>query len=168
MQWQEYEKVAIGGASMSPADSRLRCLKIKALMLSMAALAIIQSDRWLHLPSSDELPYSDHTPVDDEDQNLIPNILLFLLKFIWATRNDWFFGIVNDLASCQSKRKINSYFLLKLAITLCTKIWADSGPPNTQVSAPIGYNRFCLTNSSSCHTGLRCHFCHWGSSAAAI
>ncbi|QYO62397.1 Uma2 family endonuclease [Leptolyngbya sp. 7M] len=51
------------------------------------------SDRWLHLPSSDELPCSNDTPVDNEDQNLIPNILLFLLKFIWTECNDWFFGV---------------------------------------------------------------------------
>nr|WP_306441534.1 Uma2 family endonuclease [Halomicronema hongdechloris] len=31
--------------------------------------------------------------MDNEDQNLIPNILLFLLKFIWTDRNDWFFGV---------------------------------------------------------------------------
>jgi Uma2 family endonuclease len=44
------------------------------------------------LPSTAELPCSDDTPVDNEDQNFIPNRLLFLLEFIWATRNDWFFG----------------------------------------------------------------------------
>lgn len=54
---------------------------------------MVQSERWLHLPSSYELPCSDDTPVDNEDQNLIPNILLFLLKFIWADRDDWFFGV---------------------------------------------------------------------------
>ncbi|MBE9168464.1 Uma2 family endonuclease [Pleurocapsales cyanobacterium LEGE 06147] len=54
---------------------------------------MVQSDRWLHLPSSDELPCSDDTPVDNEDQNFIPNFLLFLLEFIWANRNDWFFGV---------------------------------------------------------------------------
>jgi Uma2 family endonuclease len=31
--------------------------------------------------------------VDNEDQNFIPNLLLFLLEFIWATREDWFFGV---------------------------------------------------------------------------
>jgi hypothetical protein len=30
------------------------------------------------LPTSEELPSSDDTPVDNEDQNLLPNILLFL------------------------------------------------------------------------------------------
>jgi Uma2 family endonuclease len=46
-----------------------------------------------HLPSSDELPCSDETPVDNEDQNFVPNILLFLLEYIWKTREDWFFAV---------------------------------------------------------------------------
>jgi Uma2 family endonuclease len=46
-----------------------------------------------HLPSTDELPCSDDTPVDNEDQNLLPNVLLFLLKTIWTERMDWFFGV---------------------------------------------------------------------------
>ncbi|WP_019499627.1 Uma2 family endonuclease [Pseudanabaena sp. PCC 6802] len=45
------------------------------------------------LPTSDELPDSDDTPVDNEDQNLLPNILLFLLSSIWAERMDWYFGV---------------------------------------------------------------------------
>jgi Uma2 family endonuclease len=46
-----------------------------------------------NLPSTQELPCSDETPVDNEDQNLLPNILLFLLKSIWAERMDWYFGV---------------------------------------------------------------------------
>jgi Uma2 family endonuclease len=46
-----------------------------------------------YLPSTDELPCSDDTPVDNEDQNLLPNVLLFLLKTIWAERTDWYFGV---------------------------------------------------------------------------
>ena len=45
-----------------------------------------------NLPSSEELPCSDDTPVDNEDQNFVPNLLLFLLKQIWAERDDWYFG----------------------------------------------------------------------------
>jgi Uma2 family endonuclease len=45
------------------------------------------------LPTSDELPDSDDTPVDNEDQNLLPNILLFLLSSMWAERMDWYFGV---------------------------------------------------------------------------
>ncbi len=47
----------------------------------------------LYLPSSSELPSSDDTPVDNEDQNFIPNFLLFLLENIWAQRQDWYFGV---------------------------------------------------------------------------
>ncbi|MCS6815534.1 MAG: Uma2 family endonuclease [Cyanobacteria bacterium] len=47
----------------------------------------------LGLPSTDELPCSDDTPVDNEDQNLLPNLLLFVLSSIWQTRMDWYFGV---------------------------------------------------------------------------
>jgi Uma2 family endonuclease len=45
------------------------------------------------LPTSAELPCSDDTPVDNEDQNLLPNYLLFLLQRIWRDRTDWYFGV---------------------------------------------------------------------------
>jgi hypothetical protein len=37
-----------------------------------------------YLPPSTELPDSDDIPVDNEDQNWIPNVLLMLLKNMWA------------------------------------------------------------------------------------
>jgi Uma2 family endonuclease len=46
-----------------------------------------------HLPSAEELPSSDDTPVDNELQNLIPNLLSATLAIIWAERMDWFFGV---------------------------------------------------------------------------
>ncbi len=45
------------------------------------------------LPSTFELPCSDDTPVDNEDQNLLPNLLLLLLTSLWAERMDWYFGV---------------------------------------------------------------------------
>ena len=45
------------------------------------------------LPSSDELIDSDDIPVDNEDQNFVPNFLLFLLESIWKHREDWFFAV---------------------------------------------------------------------------
>lgn len=45
------------------------------------------------LPSSAELPSSDDSPVDHEDQNLLPNLLLLLLTHLWAERMDWYFGV---------------------------------------------------------------------------
>ncbi|MEO0458918.1 MAG: Uma2 family endonuclease [Cyanobacteria bacterium P01_A01_bin.114] len=45
------------------------------------------------LPSSAELPDSDDTPVDNELQNLIPNLLEAILAMAWPDRMDWFFGV---------------------------------------------------------------------------
>ncbi|HIK45703.1 MAG TPA: Uma2 family endonuclease, partial [Leptolyngbyaceae cyanobacterium M65_K2018_010] len=45
------------------------------------------------LPSTEELPCSDDTPVDNENQNTIPNWLLAVLEAIWGDRQDWFFGV---------------------------------------------------------------------------
>lgn len=47
----------------------------------------------LHLPSSADLPCSDDTPVDNENQNTLPNWLLAVLEDIWGDRQDWFFGV---------------------------------------------------------------------------
>ncbi|HEY9735860.1 MAG TPA: Uma2 family endonuclease, partial [Trichocoleus sp.] len=46
-----------------------------------------------YLPSAAELPDSDDTPVDNELQNLIPNLLEAILAMAWADRTDWFFGV---------------------------------------------------------------------------
>jgi hypothetical protein len=59
------------------------------------------SSEYRHLPTAEELPDSDETPVDNELQNDIPNILLNLLRDIWgdspsgdASRCfDWFWGV---------------------------------------------------------------------------
>ena len=45
-----------------------------------------------YLPSSAELPDSDHTLIDNKLQNLIPNLLLAMLTLVWQ-REDWFFGV---------------------------------------------------------------------------
>jgi Uma2 family endonuclease len=46
-----------------------------------------------HLPSADELPDSDETPVDNELQELIPALLKSILLMLWEDRQDWLFGI---------------------------------------------------------------------------
>ena len=45
------------------------------------------------LPTAEDLPSSDETPVDNELQNDIPNMLLNLLRSIWSDRQDWFWGV---------------------------------------------------------------------------
>jgi len=52
-----------------------------------------QCDLPRHLPSADELPDSDETPVDNELQELIPGLLKAILLTIGSERMDWFFGI---------------------------------------------------------------------------
>jgi Uma2 family endonuclease len=54
---------------------------------------MVKLDLYRNLPTSDELPDSDDIPVDNEDQNLLPNVLLFLLNVMWAQRSDWYFGV---------------------------------------------------------------------------
>jgi Uma2 family endonuclease len=62
-------------------------------MLEIQRLDTALTNTQQYLPSSAELPDSDDIPVDNEDQNWIPNVLLMLLKNIWVDRTDWFFGV---------------------------------------------------------------------------
>lgn len=52
-----------------------------------------QYDPLRYFPTDEDLPSSDETPVDNELQNLIPNLLLTILATIWDERQDWFFGV---------------------------------------------------------------------------
>jgi Uma2 family endonuclease len=45
------------------------------------------------LPSSEELPNSEDTPVDNEIQDLIPSLLKATLALVWSDRWDWYFGV---------------------------------------------------------------------------
>jgi Uma2 family endonuclease len=54
---------------------------------------MLQYDPLDCLPSAEDLPDSDDTPVDNELQDLIPSLLKAVLGMAWADRMDWFFGI---------------------------------------------------------------------------
>ncbi len=58
-----------------------------------AMVNLSTSKNRLHLPTAEELPCSDETPVDNQLQNDIPNLLLSLLAYLWAERDDWYFGV---------------------------------------------------------------------------
>lgn len=45
------------------------------------------------LPSAEDLPDSDDTPVDNQLQHLIPGLLEAILAIVWANRQDWYFGV---------------------------------------------------------------------------
>lgn len=53
---------------------------------------MLQYEPW-QLLHPEDIPESDETPVDSEDQNLIPNLLLAALLLIWGDRFDWFFTV---------------------------------------------------------------------------
>lgn len=54
---------------------------------------MLKYDPLMCLPSSEELPDSDDTPVDNELQDLIPGLLKATLALEWKDRTDWFFGV---------------------------------------------------------------------------
>jgi Uma2 family endonuclease len=54
---------------------------------------MLHSSELKTLPNSNELISSDDAPVDNEDQNFIPNYLLFLLEYFWKQRQDWYFAV---------------------------------------------------------------------------
>ena len=56
--------------------------------------ALLQNDPALpRLPTEDDLPDTDHQPVDNELQLLVPFLLQAILLLAWAERRDWFMGI---------------------------------------------------------------------------
>jgi Uma2 family endonuclease len=57
------------------------------------SLVMYQYELPRYLPTADELPNSDDTPVDNELQELIPSLLKSILLMLWEDRRDWFFGI---------------------------------------------------------------------------
>jgi len=54
---------------------------------------MVQYNPLQYLPTAEELPDSDDTPVDNELQILIPILLRAILALSWAERMDWFLGI---------------------------------------------------------------------------
>jgi Uma2 family endonuclease len=54
---------------------------------------MLEEEVLLPLLTEDDLPDSDNKPVDNELQVLAPALLRAILAYIWADRQDWFFGI---------------------------------------------------------------------------
>jgi Uma2 family endonuclease len=54
---------------------------------------MVQYNPLQSLPTQEDLPDSDDTPVDNELQILIPTLLRAILALLWANRMDWFFGV---------------------------------------------------------------------------
>jgi len=54
---------------------------------------MLQYNPLQYLPTEEDLPDSDDTPVDNEFQIIIPFLLRAILLLLWAERMDWFFGV---------------------------------------------------------------------------
>ncbi len=54
---------------------------------------MVQYNPLQYLPSSEDLPDSNDTPVDNELQILVPTLLRAILSWLWSERQDWFFGV---------------------------------------------------------------------------
>lgn len=54
---------------------------------------MVQYNPLQYLPTAEELPDSDDTPVDNELQIPVAALLRAILSWLWADRQDWFFGV---------------------------------------------------------------------------
>jgi Uma2 family endonuclease len=54
---------------------------------------MVQYNPLQHLPTAEELPETDHQPVDSELQILVASLLGDILAQLWQNRTDWFWGI---------------------------------------------------------------------------
>lgn len=59
----------------------------------MGTVAMVQYNPLQILPTEADLPETDHLPVDNELQILLPMLLRAILVQLWANRTDWFFGV---------------------------------------------------------------------------
>jgi Uma2 family endonuclease len=90
-----------------------------------------------YLPTADELPCSDDTPVDNELQELIPSLLKSILLMLWEGRMDWFFGIDMGIYTHPEKPPIVPDGFLSLNVErfydeqlrLSYLLWEEEIPP---------------------------------------
>ncbi len=97
---------------------------------------MVQYNPLLNISSDDiELIQSDETPVDNELQNLVPNLLLAILALIWPTRQDWFFGVDMGIFYQKNQPPIVPDGFLSLGVErfiqpngrLSYKLWRENG-----------------------------------------
>ncbi len=72
-----------------------------------------------YLPSAEDLPDSDETPVDNELQELIPGLLKAILLMLWEERMDWLFAIDMGLYLDPDQPPIVPDAFLSLGVERC-------------------------------------------------
>ncbi|AUS99658.1 hypothetical protein CLI64_04235 [Nostoc sp. CENA543] len=89
------------------------------------------------LPSSEELPNSEDTPVDNEIQELIPSLLKATLALVWLDRWDWYFGVNMGIHYDPKKPAIVPDGFLSVGVKrfvhgdlrLSYVLWEEENPP---------------------------------------
>lgn len=89
------------------------------------------------LPSSEELPNSEDTPVDNEIQDLIPSLLKATLALVWSDRWDWYFGVDMGIYYDPKKPAIVPDGFLSVGVKrfidgdlrLSYVLWEEENPP---------------------------------------
>ena len=90
-----------------------------------------------HLPTQDELPETDFSPVDSELQVLVASLLGDLLAWHWRDRTDWFWGINLGVYYDPGKAAIVPDGFLSLGVERLTRkggrlsyvVWDEGEPP---------------------------------------
>jgi Uma2 family endonuclease len=72
-----------------------------------------------YLPSAEDLPDSDETPVDNELQELIPGLLKSILLMLWEARQDWLFAINMGIYTDPDQPPIVPDAFLSLGVERC-------------------------------------------------
>jgi Uma2 family endonuclease len=65
---------------------------LSCVQLISREVVMVQYNPLQYLPTAEELPDSDDTPVDNELQILVASLLGAILAWVWRTRTDWFWG----------------------------------------------------------------------------
>jgi Uma2 family endonuclease len=82
-------------------------------------IAMLDYHRPKYLPSAEELPDSDETPVDNELQELIPGLLKSILLMLWEERQDWLFAIDMGIYTDPEQPPIVPDAFLSLGVERC-------------------------------------------------
>jgi len=69
------------------------CRQAKIQSVHLKSGVMVQYNPLQYLPSAEELPDSDDTPVDNELQIPVAALLRAILSWLWVERQDWFFGV---------------------------------------------------------------------------
>ena len=78
--------------------------------------SLLQYQRRSQLPTEDDLPDTDHQPVDNELQLLVPFLLQAILEIAWADRSNWFMGVNLGLYHTPGEPAIGPDALLSLGV----------------------------------------------------